>query len=497
MRLRELLYPEIQLHRGDLALEINALADDSRKASPGSLFIARPGHQADGRQFITDAIQRGSIAILSDTTDSIPPAVAALTATDLNRATAFLAERFHGQPTAHLTLIGVTGTNGKTTIAYLIRQLLEHAGRRCALLGTVETFDGQTTQPANLTTPGAIDLSALFARAVANRCTHAVMETSSHALHQGRVAALHFRAGIFTNLTGDHLDYHGDMASYAAAKAMLFEMLPADGIAVVNADDPASSRMIQRCKCRVLRTSVAGAPADCTATVHALAADHVRATFTGPWGILDLELPLIGLHNVSNALQAAAVAHALGLTSDELTEGLASCHAPPGRLEPVTTRGDAFTVLVDYAHTDDALANVLRALRPLTPLHGRLRVLFGCGGDRDRTKRPRMARTACDLADDVIITSDNPRTEDPDAIIDEIMTGVPPAKRPHISRCTDRRDAIHKAVHSLRDGDVLLIAGKGHEDYQIIGAVKRPFDDRLIAREALALHHADHSTAPH
>jgi UDP-N-acetylmuramoyl-L-alanyl-D-glutamate--2,6-diaminopimelate ligase len=425
--------------------------------------------------------------------------VAVLTAPDLNRATAFLAERFHGNPTSKLALIGVTGTNGKTTIAYLIRQLLERTGRRCALVGTVETYDGRETRVANLTTPGAIELSALFAKAVANGCSHAVMETSSHALHQGRVAALHFHAGLFTNLTGDHLDYHGDMSAYAAAKAMLFEMLPTHGVAVVNADDEAASRMVKNCKARVLRTSVSGSKtqgaAQCTATVHALAADHVRTTFKGPWGEIALELPLIGLHNVSNALQAATVAHACGLSTEELAEGLEACHAPPGRLQPVTGRGDAFTVLVDYAHTDDALANVLKALRPLTPPHGRLRVLFGCGGDRDRTKRPRMAATACALADDVMITSDNPRTENPDAIIEEIWSGVPIGKRAAVERVADRRDAIHRLVGTSREGDIVLIAGKGHEDYQIIGTTKRPFDDRLVAREALQKHHLKAVTA--
>jgi UDP-N-acetylmuramoyl-L-alanyl-D-glutamate--2,6-diaminopimelate ligase len=276
------------------------------------------------------------------------------------------------------------------------------------------------------------------------------------------------------------------MEAYAAAKVRLFEAINPGGWAVINIDDPAARQMIDACRGHVTTSSLSDESASCSARVGGLAMNATQAEFAGPWGAFMLRLPLVGRHNVANALQAAAIGHRLGLNGDALLDGLSQCNAPPGRLEPVTGELDPFTVLVDYAHTDDALDNVLRALRPVVPSGGRLRVVFGCGGDRDHTKRPRMAAAAWRWADEVIITSDNPRTEDPQRIIDDIAAGVPADRVDATIRITDRAEAIGLAIDHGAPGDVLLIAGKGHEDYQIIGTTRRPFDDRLIATKALA-----------
>jgi len=291
---------------------------------------------------------------------------------------------------------------------------------------------------------------------------------------------------VFTNLTGDHLDYHRSMDAYAQAKARLFRSLSAEAWAVVNIDDPSASQMVRDCSARGLTTSLVDPGADCFAKCDNQTIEQVDASFRGPWGKFSVCLPLVGEHNVANALQAAAACWVMGLKRDALRTGLNSCSAPPGRLEPVTTPNDDFTVFVDYAHTDDALDNVLQALRPLVPEAGRLRVVFGCGGDRDRTKRPRMAAVAARYADELIITSDNPRTEDPQTIIDEILVGVPQARRADTVTLVDRRAAIEHAIERWGPDDVVLIAGKGHEPYQIIGTQKHPFDDRRVAAEAIA-----------
>jgi UDP-N-acetylmuramoyl-L-alanyl-D-glutamate--2,6-diaminopimelate ligase len=311
------------------------------------------------------------------------------------------------------------------------------------------------------------------------------MEASSHALDQERTSGLSFAGAVFTNFSGDHLDYHQTMEAYLAAKGRLFESVPETGWAILNGDDPVAGHVAARCAGEVLRTSLVDPAADFYADVREAAIDGVEARFFGPWGVLPLRLPLIGLHNVSNALQAAAICARLGLEPDRIRAALEVCPPPPGRLESVDTGDLGITVLVDYAHSDDALQNVLRALRPLVPAGRRLHVVFGCGGDRDRTKRPRMARVAWRLADEVVITSDNPRTEDPQAIIDDIMCGVPDERRRDTSRLPDRGEAILTAISRAERGDVVLIAGKGHEDYQVVGQTKRPFDDRLVAAAAV------------
>ncbi len=471
---------------GGHEVEVTSVTDDSRRVAPGALFVARAGANGDGRAYINDAIARGAVAVLADAgVEPIAGAAWMVAQGGTARVLPALAEAYCGGPSRRLRLVGITGTNGKTTTTYLYRHLARAAGKRCGLIGTVEVDDGAGTKPATLTTPGAIELSATFARMVANGCDSAVMETSSHALQQGRVAALRFNCAIFTNLTGDHLDYHGTMESYADAKAMLFASLDPCTTAIVNADDPAHVRMLRDCRANTITCSVRNPRASASVRELRVGVSGMRLRFHGPWGDIEAEVPFTGRHNAMNTLQAVAAAWTNGIDARAIESALGACSAPPGRLEPVTAIDDPFAVVVDYAHTDDALQNVCGALRGVIAPGGRLITVFGCGGDRDPTKRPRMAKVACAHSDVVFVTSDNPRTEDPECIVDEVLAGVPSDAAVAVHRVTDRRSAIHAAIAEARDRDVVLIAGKGHEDYQIVGSVKHPFDDRTVAREAL------------
>lgn len=509
---------------------VAGVTDDSREVRPGFLFIARPGAARDGAEFLADAIRAGATAALAPRGGApiagAPHGFVTLRADDAADAGARLIERFAGDPSSKLAVVGVTGTNGKTTTCFLTHALLEAAGLHPALITTVALDDGTKREKAVMTTPGAGAISALLARAVANRCASAVVETSSHALDQRRVAGLRYRVGVFTNLSGDHLDYHKTMVAYADAKARLFERLPnaADGgVAIVNADDPWSIRMLRDCPARVVACSTGGGglrdigpgATRALATIRATTMRGMDASLTGPWGAIDVRIPLVGAHNAMNALQAAAAAHALGATAEAIARGLAHAPSPPGRLEPVRPRyagasgvsggGEPFdapfAVFVDYAHTDDALRRALSAMRPLVGPGGRLLCAFGAGGDKDRTKRPRMGLAVAQLADVPIVTSDNPRTEEPDAIIEMILAGMDAAQRSRAVVQPDRERAIREAIASAREGDILVIAGKGHEDYQILpdgngGTFRRDFDDRLIARAALEERFAGAARAP-
>ncbi len=473
----------VELARGRPGTAITGVWDDSRRISDGNLFIARSGAADDGARYIADAVDRGAAAVLASPGVDVPAGVSVLIADDVNAITPHLAERFHGNPSRRLRLIGVTGTNGKTTTVWMIRHLLnagDSGGGRCGLISTIEVdTGGGVPRSAALTTPGACELSAILAAMVANGCVSCAMECSSHALAQGRCDALSFDVAVFTNLSGDHLDYHASMEAYAASKGKLFAMLGAGGRAVINADDPAGGVMMASCRAAAtwygLGESAAIVRADATGSVVRVGhgADAVEA-----------RLPLIGRHNVYNLLAAG---HAIGSFAG-LAAAVSTLPHVPGRLERVTADAAPLTVLVDYAHTDDALRNVLEALRPLVPGGARLHVLFGCGGDRDRTKRPRMAQVACELADAVVITSDNPRTEDPQAIIDDIVRGVPPTHRDRVACMVDRGAAIDHIVEragASGRGDIVLLAGKGHEDYQVIGDRRLAFDDRVAARHAV------------
>ncbi len=479
---------------------ISSITEDSRAVTPAALFIARPGLTHDARRFIPDALRLGAAAILTDpaSAPSIPPSVPLAVSHDLPLALARVAESFYGNPASKLSVAAVTGTNGKTTTSFLLRHILSYS-RPTGLITTVLIDTHSAKHKAVMTTPSAIDISRSLAEMVHAGCESAVLETSSHALHQKRVAAIPFRAAVFTNLTGDHLDYHKTMDEYAAAKAILFESLDEHAAAIVNMDDPWSLRMIRDCPAHIYACSL-GSPLDRAASwsfCHAQFLSPPSASplvgLTGPWGVIDTELPLVGAHNLMNALQAAAAAYALGCPPSDIRRALASAPAPPGRLEPVRRRADSpepISVFVDYAHTDDALARALAALRPLVPQAASLRVIFGCGGDRDRTKRPRMAAAAEQHADHVVVTSDNPRTEDPQAIIDMVLQGFSPLARARALTDTDRERAIRAVIASANEGDIVLIAGKGHEDYQILpdghgGTTRRHFDDRLVALDAL------------
>jgi UDP-N-acetylmuramoyl-L-alanyl-D-glutamate--2,6-diaminopimelate ligase len=481
------------------------VTEDSRTAVPGSLFIARPGARTDGRRFIADAVERGAVAVLTDddTAAGLPvetrDRVAVLVSPDVPLAGAVLAEAFWGRPSSKLFLVGVTGTNGKTTVAHAVHHLLNAAGIRCGLVGTVEVDDGTGVRPAELTTPPATELSCTFDRMLDAGCSAAVIEASSHALTQSRVDALDFDAAIFTNLSGDHLDYHGTMEAYAAAKSRLFTLVRSDGLTIANVDDAWCDAVTGGGRAAVLRCRPTAPeraePGD--AFVRLLGTPTLagaNAEYVGPWGSFSASTTAVGAHNLANVLFAACAAHRAGAPVEALKRGVASFRLPAGRLERV---GSSPAVFVDYAHTDAALASALAAVKPLVPRGGALRVVFGCGGDRDRSKRPRMAAAALAHAGPgagcVIVTSDNPRTESPSAIIDDVLTGVPSDRRGEVVVHADRRSAIRAAIADAGDDDVVVIAGKGHETYQLLpdpsgagGGVRRiDFDDRAVAREAL------------
>jgi UDP-N-acetylmuramoyl-L-alanyl-D-glutamate--2,6-diaminopimelate ligase len=453
-------------------LQVTGIQEDSRKVCAGDLFVARAGTKTDGASFAADAEKRGAVAIVTPRRVdgvSVPQLISHHPA-----AASILANLFYGEPANTVRVLAVTGTNGKTTTTYLIRHMLGKLGLRCGMVGTVEIDDGKTRREAEMTTPGAIEIASLLATMRDRGCRACAIEASSHALDQHRTGGVQFAAAGFTNLTGDHLDYHQTMDAYAAAKARLFEQLGSESVACVNVDDEWSPRMIQQTKARVIGWGFASG-ADYRARDIAVTSTGTNFVLCTPDGKTEVKMQLIGKHNIENALCAAAiVGETFGVSVQQLASALRDAAGAPGRLQTVR-QGQPFAVLVDYAHTDDALENVLYALRPLT--RGKLRVLFGCGGDRDRTKRPRMARTAQRLADVVYVTSDNPRTENPAAIIDEILSGIPADSGKTVVVEPDRRAAIEKVLHDAGPDDVVLLAGKGHENYQIVGTTKHHFDD--------------------
>lgn len=462
--------------------DITDVTEDSRRAQPGSLFVARAGTKVSGSQYIADAKARGAVAVVVEQKSSDCPLPQIVTPNPA-RAASILANAFHAHPSHTMRCFAVTGTNGKTTSTYILRHLLTKANQRTGMIGTVEIHDGKTSRESDMTTPSACEVAQLLATMRDRGCRAAVMETSSHALDQERVAGVFFCGAAFTNLTGDHLDYHKTRDRYADAKARLFESLDAEAVAVVNDDDKASDRMIRDCPARIIRFGFSK-HADYRAKDIEITSQGSRFTLVTPDGKADVSMKLIGRHNIENALTAAALAgEAGGLTLNQIAAGLRDADGAPGRLQ-IVDAGQPFAVLVDYAHTDDALENVLTALRPLT--RGKLRVLFGCGGDRDNTKRPRMAKVAEKNADVVYVTSDNPRTEDPGKIVDQIVAGL--SKEAVVE--PDRRVAIERIIRDAGSDDVVLLAGKGHENYQIIGTEKHHFDDVEEARRVLQRHSA-------
>ncbi len=465
--------------------EVSRVTDDSRRCREGDCFVAVRGTAVDGHRFIADAVNAGASAIVCEDASGISaggPAPAVAVVKKARRAAGPLAQAMLDWPARKLTCIGITGTNGKTTVAHLIRSVLGRAGCDAGLLGTIRYETGERTAPARTTTPGPIELAEMCAEMVAAGRTHLVMEVSSHALHQGRTAGIDFAAGVFTNLTGDHLDYHRTMKRYLAAKRKLFKQLPSHACAVINRDDPAGEEMIRATAARPITYGL-NPLADLRARIGAIDASGTQFDLIYDGSETPVSIGLIGRHNVYNVLAAAGACLAVGLDPGQIAEALGEVPAVPGRLQRVACEA-GFDVFVDYAHTDDALSNVLKALRPI--VRGRLIVVFGCGGDRDRSKRPRMAGVAEQLADAVVVTSDNPRGEDPDAIIREILAGFSDLGRSKTQVQSDRRAAIRLAIGSAQPGDVVLIAGKGHETYQIIGPRRTDFDDVAVAAEEIS-----------
>lgn len=462
--------------------DITAITYDSRKAVPGSLFVAWRGEKTDGHHFIPEAVRAGAVAVVGTDAAALADAgVPAFVAEHARRAMGLLSDAFLGRPSRSLLLTGVTGTNGKTTTVHLIERIWAGLGERTGRIGTLGVLIGDAGEEAANTTPEGPDVHGALRRMVDAGVTRAAMEISSHALDQERVAGLFVPVAVFTNLTQDHLDYHGDMPTYLAAKRRLFtEYEPRDGWAVINGDDPYGPALAGDSGRRILTYGTTG-QADLRASDIAATASGIAFTLTWQGKSTKAALLLPGLFNVYNAMAALGAVVAAGAPLEPALEALRNVKGAPGRFESVD-EGQAFAVLVDYAHTPDALENVLRAARQVTR-NGRVLAVFGCGGDRDRTKRPLMGRIASEGADLAFVTSDNPRTEDPEAIIAEIVAGMSGAG--NYAVIPDRRAAIWDAIAEARDGDTVVIAGKGHEDYQIVGSEKRHFDDREVAREAL------------
>ena len=465
--------------------KVSAIAYDSRRVVKGSVFVALRGLKADGTTFASQAAARGAALVVAEQLPAEGVTTPWLVVTDARLALALLADAFYDHPSRRLQVVGVTGTNGKTTTAYLLAAILDAAGRKAGLLGTVTYRLGDEEREASRTTPEAPDVQQLLAEMIPRGCTSAVMEVSSHALALKRVDGMQFAAAIFTNLTRDHLDFHEDMETYFQAKRRLFEMLPASAPAVINLDDPRGSSLV----------GVGGTPltfaltraADVTPGPLAVTLGGLSFDIRTPAGTVAIQSKLVGRPNVSNILAASAAAVALGVPLEAIASGVRDLPGVPGRFEVVSSDRDEVTVIVDYAHTDDALRNLLETARPLA--RKRLITLFGCGGDRDRTKRPLMGMVAARLSDVVVITSDNPRSEEPQRIIEEISRGIAAGdqtgRSPDVFAIVDRREAIERAIERAEPGDLLLIAGKGHEKYQQIGDRVLPFDDAEVARTAL------------
>ncbi|MBH8603088.1 UDP-N-acetylmuramoyl-L-alanyl-D-glutamate--2,6-diaminopimelate ligase [Thermoactinomyces sp. CICC 10522] len=489
MLLKELIRPLI-LHTvagGDPDTEITGIQIDSRQVKPGDLFIALQGFNVDGHRFVEQAVANGAAALMVEKPVTAP--VPVIMVPDSRRAMAIVAAEFYRYPTEELKLIGITGTNGKTTTTYLIEQLLAGAGYKSGVIGTIQTKIGERVLAAKNTTPEVVDLQKTFRMMRDEGCEYSVIEASSHALDQGRTRGCRFHIGVFTNLTQDHLDYHKTMEEYRQAKGLLFSQLgnhyasePADhACAVLNADDEATPYFKKITPAQVVTYGIEN-PADVRAENIRITQDGTTFTLKSFRGEAEISLKLIGKFNVYNALAAISVALIEGVSLEVIQSSLANIPGVNGRFEPVSL-GQPYTVLVDYAHTPDSLENALTTIREFAT--GKVYCVVGCGGDRDRGKRPIMAAIAAKYSDLAIFTSDNPRSEDPDAILSDMIKGVPADAQDRYVKITDRRQAIRFAIDRAEVRDIVLIAGKGHETYQEINGVRHEFDDRKVAREAI------------
>jgi UDP-N-acetylmuramoyl-L-alanyl-D-glutamate--2,6-diaminopimelate ligase len=510
MRIKEFLtIDQVEYAEGDLEQEVSGLCYDSRKVRSGEIFFATSGEKADGHSYIADVVRRGAAAVVVSRDGHWPRPAASLRVKDVRRSMGLWAAHFYGRPSAKIELVGVTGTNGKTTLTYLVESVLRAAEMSPGVIGTINYRYAGHEVPSHHTTPESLDLQAMLVEMSQAGVKAVAIEVSSHALAQQRVRGLDFDVGVFTNLSRDHLDYHRDMDDYFLAKSKLFtDYLEASSksrkAAVIYGDDPRGRQLIDKIRSHDFDLWSYGEGQECD--VHPVNVDRdvtgLRGTIQAREQLIEFDSPLIGGANLQNILGAVGVGRALGIDADVVAEGIKQLKSVPGRLEKVQNdRG--ITILIDYAHSPDALEKVLGAVRPLT--QRKVICVFGCGGDRDRGKRPLMGETAARLSDLVVITSDNPRTEEPAAIIDEVEAGVAktplrklvvPDLRSQITSSevdggyvveVDRRKAIAIAISAASTGDLVLIAGKGHEDYQILGADKIHFDDREVAREESAL----------
>ena len=477
MRLRELLEGmEVISQTISPDTEITHVCVDSRATQKGSLFVAVPGNRCDGGHYARQAVDRGAVCVVCQS--ELPPDLPWVKVRDARLALSQLACRWYGHPSRQLTMLGVTGTNGKTTVTYLLRHILQRTGMKTGLIGTVQNIVGEQTLPAQRTTPDALQIQQLLSAMTKNGCSHAVMEVSSHALDQHRAEGIDFAVGIFTNLTEDHLDYHGTMGCYCDAKAKLFQM---SRMGVCNADDPWTERLLAGASCPSVYYGIHN-PAEVWAEDIFLHSRSVDFTVCTARTRTPVHLGVPGRFSVYNALGAIAACGELGIPPEECAAALATFPGVAGRMEVVPTPGKPYTLLIDYAHTPDALENVLKTVRGFA--QNRVIAVFGCGGDREREKRPLMGHIAGKLADLTIITSDNPRTEEPMAIIRDILPGIAGAEDKYIVE-PDRRGAIALAMGRAAAGDVIVLCGKGHETYQEIGDNTIPRDEREIVRSLL------------
>lgn len=479
MKLKELLINIQSLGIvGDADVDVTGVNIDSRRIEPGHLFIAMRGTQTDGHRFIPKALEQGAVAVLcEDLPEEAAQGVTYVRVASTETAVGPVATKFYGDPSHKLKLVGVTGTNGKTTIATLLYNMFRKFGHRCGLLSTVCNYIEDEAIPADHTTPDPIELNRLLARMVEQGCEYAFMECSSHAIAQKRIGGLHFIGGIFTNLTRDHLDYHKTFENYRDAKKAFFDTLGRDAFALINADDKNGEFMVQNCKAKV-KTYSTRAMADFKAKI-------IECHFEGMYLNIDgheVGVQFIGKFNVSNLLAVYGAAVMLGKQPDDILLILSTLKSVNGRLDPVRSP-EGYTAVIDYAHTPDALENVLGAIHEVLDGRGRVITVCGAGGNRDKGKRPLMAQEAVKQSDRVIITSDNPRFEEPQDIINDMLAGLDPKQMKKVLSIVDRREAIRTACMMAEKGDVILIAGKGHEDYQEIKGVKHHFDDHEVVRE--------------
>lgn len=485
MRIEELIksLDTVKVYSNLKSFEVSGISCNSKQVSDNFIFVAIKGAREDGNSYIDEAISRGVKAVLlgnlgTRRTQSNPDNVSFIVVKDTRKALAKLAAQFYGHPSSKIKVIGITGTNGKTTISYLLEALLKRAGFSPSVIGTINYRFKNRIIPSKNTTPGPVELESMLADMLKEGASHTIMEVSSHALDQDRTGAINFHSAIFTNLTQDHLDYHKTLENYFDAKARLFKNISPDSFAVINNDDRYARRIKKITKARILTYGIEN-KAEVSAKKIKFDSLDTEFLLVSPQGEINLTSRLVGRHNVYNILAAAAWALQEDIDISIIKSAIAGFSLIPGRLERIDFDGD-FKVFVDYAHTEDALSNIIKTLRCLTKK--KLIILFGCGGERDKTKRPRMGRVVSELADYAIITNDNPRSEDPQEIIDNIKQGI---RRKNYCVIPQRSEAIKKSLSLARAGDIVLIAGKGHEDYQIIKDKVIPFNDREVVRECL------------